>query len=144
MEKDEKLESVLFYLIEKANKVVRRYSQEDFVQAGIPITVDQWLVMKKINDVESINQIELANALFKDKASITRILDLLLKKRLVTKEAGTDKRASVLKLTSQGKTFISQILPRVKSHRKKAIAGMKESELKILREGLQKIISNMS
>jgi MarR family transcriptional regulator for hemolysin len=144
MEKDEKLESVLFYLIEKTNKVVRRYSQEDFSNAGIPITVDQWLVMKKINDVESINQIELANALFKDKASITRILDLLLKKRLVTKDAGADKRSSELKLTSQGKAFIGQILPRVKSHRKKAITGIKETELKTLREALQKIINNMS
>jgi DNA-binding MarR family transcriptional regulator len=144
MEKDEKLESVLFYLIEKTNKVVRRYSQEDFSNAGIPITVDQWLVMKKINDVESINQIELANALFKDKASITRILDLLLKKKLVTKDAGVDKRSSELKLTSQGKAFIGQILPRVKSHRKKAITGIKETELKTLREALQKIINNMS
>jgi DNA-binding MarR family transcriptional regulator len=144
MEKDEKLESVLFYLIEKANKVVRKYSQEDFVNAGIPITVDQWLVMKKINDAESINQIELANALFKDKASINRILDLLLKKKLIVKDTGLDKRESVLMLTNQGKAFIRQIMPKIKAHRKEAINGISDGELKVLRKGLQKIINNMS
>jgi DNA-binding MarR family transcriptional regulator len=143
MAKEQKLEDVLYYLIEKTNKVIRRYSQVRFSEAGIEITVDQWLVLKKISDSERINQIELANALFKDRASITRILDLLLTKRLVRKEEGADKRAYELALTSNGQKFMEQALVIVKNVRKKGIEMMSEREQEQLRSSLQKIINSL-
>ena len=51
-----------------------------FSANGIDLTVDQWLVLKKISDADGLTQIELAEAVFKDRASIKRILDLLLAK----------------------------------------------------------------
>ena len=143
MTKNQKLEDVLFYLIEKTNKVIRRYSQVRFSEAGIEITVDQWLVLKKISDSERITQIELANAIFKDRASITRILDLLLDKNLVYKESGTDKRAYELTLTAAGEKFMEQAFMVVKSVRKKGIQTLTEKEQEQLRQSLQKIISNL-
>ena len=143
MAKDQKLENVLYYLIEKTNKVVRRYSQLRFAEAGIDITVDQWLVLKKIGDSDRITQIELANALFKDRASITRILDLLLSKRLVHKEEGDDKRAYELSLTGKGKKFTEGALSIVKDVRRKGIHTMSEKQQEQLRDSLQKIISNL-
>ena len=143
MAKDQKLEDVLYYLIEKTNKVIRRYSQERFVKAGLNITVDQWLVMKKIHDSERITQIELANALFKDRASITRILDLLLEKKLVRKEEAADKRAYELRLTAAGEKFLEQAFAIVKGSRAKGTGSLSESEIQQLRSGLQKIIKNL-
>ena len=143
MTKNQKLEDVLFYLIEKTNKVIRRYSQVRFSEAGIEITVDQWLVLKKISDSERITQIELANAIFKDRASITRILDLLLDKNLVYKESGTDKRAYELTLTAAGEKFMEQAFMVVKSVRKKGIQTLTEKEQEQLRQSLQKIINNL-
>lgn len=141
MATEQKLEDVLFYLIEKTNKVVRRYSQIRFSEAGIDITVDQWLVLKKISDSERITQIELATALFKDRASITRILDLLLEKRLVRKEEAADKRAYELELTANGQKFMEQALVIVKNVRKKGMEKLSEKEQEQLRNSLQKIIA---
>lgn len=143
MAKDQKLEDVLYYLLEKTNKVIRRYSQVRFSEAGIEITVDQWLVLKKISDSERITQIELANAIFKDRASITRILDLLLEKKLVRKEAGSDRRAYELILTAAGEKFMGKALMIVRSVRKKGIESMTEKEQEQLRTSLQKIINNL-
>jgi DNA-binding MarR family transcriptional regulator len=143
MAKEQKLEEILYYLIEKTNKVIRRYSQVRFIEAGLEITVDQWLVLKKISDSERITQIELANAIFKDRASITRILDLLLEKKLVRKDAGSDKRSYELSLTAAGQRFMEQALVIVKSVRKKGIETMSEKELEQLRHSLQKIIDNL-
>lgn len=144
MAKDQKLEDVLYYLIEKTNKVIRRYSQIRFIEAGIEITVDQWLLLKKISDSERITQIELANALFKDRASITRILVLLLEKRLVRKEAGADKRAYELTLTTNGQRFMEQALVIVKSVRRKGMETMNAKEQEQLRNSLQKIIKSLA
>ena len=143
MAKSQKLEDVLFYLIEKTNKVIRRYSQVRFSEAGLEITVDQWLVLKKISDSERITQIELANAIFKDRASITRILDLLLSKKLVTKEAGADRRAYELTLTAAGEKFMEQAFMIVKNVRKKGIESLTEKEQDQLRQSLQKIIDSL-
>ena len=143
MAKDEKLEGVLYYLIEKANKTARRYSQERFYAANINVTIDQWLVMKKINDSDRISQAELGEALFKDRASITRILDLLLKKKLVRKEVGADQRAYELILTEAGKKFVEKALSEVKAIRKKGIEGLTEKEVEQLKQSLQKIINNL-
>lgn len=143
MAKDQKLEDVLYYLIEKTNKVIRRYSQVRFGEAGIELTVDQWLVLKKISDSERITQIELANAIFKDRASITRILEILLEKKLVKKESGADKRAYELSLTTTGQRFMEQALSIVKTVRKKGIETMSEKEQEQLRASLQKIINNL-
>jgi DNA-binding MarR family transcriptional regulator len=143
MAKDQKLEEVLYYLIEKTNKVIRRYTQVRFTEAGIEVTVDQWLVLKKISDSERITQIELANAIFKDRASITRILDLLLEKRLVRKEEGDDKRAYELTLTANGQKFMEQAIVVVKNVRKKGMEMMSEKEQEQLRNSLQKIISSL-
>jgi DNA-binding MarR family transcriptional regulator len=144
MEKDPKLEDVLYYLIDKTNKVARRHSQERFVEAGFDITIDQWVMMKKISDQEHITQVQLAEALFKDTASITRTLSLLLKKKLVQKKAGVDKRAHELALTDAGQRFIDKALPLVKDLRKEGIKGMTPSEIKALRSGLSKMIENLS
>jgi DNA-binding MarR family transcriptional regulator len=143
MAKELKLEDVLYYLIEKTNKVVRRYSQIRFGKAGIEITVDQWLVLKKISDSERITQIELANAIFKDRASITRILDLLLDKQLVRKEEGADKRSYELALTANGQKFMEQAMVIVKQVRKKGMETIGEKEQEQLRNSLQKIIKNL-
>lgn len=144
MAKEERLENILYYLVEKTNKVVRRYSQEKFYQAGLNITIDQWLVMKKINDSQQISQVELAEALFKDTASITRILSLLIKKKLVKKDVAEDKRAYHLSLTPGGKDFIDKAIKVVNDLRKQGIKGMSDSEVNNLKKSLQKMIDNMS
>jgi MarR family transcriptional regulator, transcriptional regulator for hemolysin len=143
MARDEKLESVLYYLIEKANKVIRRHSQEKFQAAGIDVTIDQWLAMKKIHDNESISQVELAQALFKDTASITRILDILLKKKLVRKNVGSDKRFFELSLTENGEKFVGKALGLVTDLRRQGVSGMTEKEVNQLKTLLQKVINNM-
>jgi DNA-binding MarR family transcriptional regulator len=141
---DKPLESQLFYLIEKANKMGKRYSQEVFTKKGFDVTIDQLLVMKKINDSDKISQKELAETLFKDKASITRILNLLIAKDLVRKTIGNDKRFYELELTKQGKEFAKLIYPHVKAIRKQGVVGLSERELDTLRSCLMKIIINLS
>jgi MarR family transcriptional regulator, transcriptional regulator for hemolysin len=144
MPTDEKLEDVLYYLIDKTNKVARRYSQETFVKAGYDITVDQWLVLKKIWDSEQINQAELAAALFKDTASITRILQILVRKKLVKKDFKEgDRRHFLLSLTAKGEQFYKQVLSLVKTMRMQGVSDFSDSEKEQIKKLLTKMIKNL-
>lgn len=141
---DEKLEDVLYYLIDKTNKVARRFSQDSFSKAGYDITVDQWLVLKKIWDNEQINQVELATSLFKDTASITRILQLLVKKKLVRKDfKENDRRHLLLSLTAKGEQLYKQLLPLVKGMRMQGVADFTEGEREQVKKLLMKMIKNL-
>ena len=63
----EKLDSVLFYYIEKAIKSYRQFAQRELKNAGLIITVDQWLTLNYLNENPQITQKELAEAIFKNK-----------------------------------------------------------------------------
>ena len=77
----EKLEEIIFYTMEKAIKSYRQLAQRNINQSGLDITIDQWLVMKALQSNTSVKQNELATAVFKDAASVTRIIDMLISKK---------------------------------------------------------------
>ena len=139
------LDEVLYFWIDKANKQVRQKSQQVFREKGIDITVDQWLVLKKVSDnAGNANQSELASLVAKDTASVTRILDHLVKKELVLREPSpTDRRSFVIRMTSQGHARYQEILPVVRDLRAKGLHGINEQQIEVTRQVLQKVIGNM-
>ncbi len=139
----EKLDSVLFYYIEKAIKSYRQFAQRELKNAGLSITVDQWLTLNYLNENPQITQKELAEAIFKDTASITRIIDLLVTakyiKRNINKE---DKRKSNLSITNLGLEIIDKASPIVNNYRNQALKGIgiaKENHVKMV---MKTIIKN--
>ncbi|MBK6986339.1 MAG: MarR family transcriptional regulator [Bacteroidetes bacterium] len=139
----EKLDSVLFYYIEKAIKSYRQFAQRELKNAGLSITVDQWLTLNYLNENPQITQKELAEAIFKDTASITRIIDLLVTakyiKRNINKE---DKRKSNLSITNLGLEIIDKASPIVNNYRNQALKGIgiaKEDHVKMV---MKTIIKN--
>lgn len=139
----EKLDSVLFYYIEKAIKTYRQFAQRELKKACLTITVDQWLTLNCLNENPDISQKELAEAVFKDTASITRIIDLLVTakyiKRNINKE---DKRKSNLSITTLGLEIIDKASPIVNDYRNQALKGIgiaKEDHVKMV---MKTIIKN--
>ena len=139
----EKLDSVLFYYIEKAIKTYRQFAQKELKNAGLSITVDQWLTLNYLNENPQISQKQLAEAVFKDTASITRIIELLVNakyiKRNINKE---DRRKSNLSITELGLEIIDKASPIVNNYRNKALKGIglaKEEHVKIV---MKTIIKN--
>ena len=139
----EKLDSVLFYYIEKASKSYRQFAQRELKNAGLIITVDQWLTLNYLNENPQITQKDLAEAVFKDTASITRIIDLLVTakyvKRNINKE---DKRKSNLSITTLGLEIIDKASPIVNNYRNQALKGIgiaKEDHVKMV---MKTIIKN--
>ena len=97
----ENLNSVIFYNIEEAIKTYRMYAQNQLKINQLKITIDQWLVLKCLKENPKATQIELAEKVFKDNASITRIVDLLVKANFLQREINpNDRRKLNLKITA--------------------------------------------
>lgn len=139
------IESVILFQIEKTNKTAKQYSQKELDRLNLGITVDQWVLLKIIEESTTISQKEIALKSVRDPASITRTLDILVKKGLLQREAiPNNRRQYNIQLTQAGKFFVSQNMPIIKEQRKQSVKGFSEEELNILRDYLLRIQNNMT
>lgn len=112
-------------------------------EQNIDITVDQYLVLSRLYEKEGWTQSELASLTYKDKSSITRILDLLVKKKYVERRnIENDRRAYEIYLTISGKEIIEKVIEIADKHMKKGIKGLTENEIKQVKDILNKIHDN--
>ena len=77
---DKKLEEVVYFLAERMMRRAKEYSKKQFKKEKIDLTIDQWVVLKRISEDVGISQVEIATTTYKDPAAVTRILDILVKK----------------------------------------------------------------
>ncbi len=133
----------VLYTIEQAIKEYRKVCQKNIEKLVSDITVDQCLVLIILNENEKISQIEIAKLIFKDNASVTRIIELMVKKDYLIREANEiDKRKSKLVITQKGRETIVLLTPVFKLNRKTALDGLSLDEIELLDKLLHKIISN--
>jgi MarR family transcriptional regulator, transcriptional regulator for hemolysin len=139
----ETLGSIFFYNLDKAIKAYRQYAQVQLKKNGFDVTVDQWLVLKSISDNSDIQQNELSELVFKDKASVTRIIDVLVAAKLLTRDSHPESgRRRQLSITTKGRKLLKDIQPYVLKNRKQALKNISEKEIAIAEKVLKTISSN--
>lgn len=137
-------ETVL-YTIEQAIKEYRKFSQINISKITDGITVDQALTLILIDKNPDLNQKELSNLIFKDYASITRIIELMVKKEYLKRTINkNDRRRFNLNITTKGRDTINALTPTIEHNRNTALNGLTASQILELQNTLQLIISNCS
>ncbi len=133
----------IFYTIEQTIKEYRKFAQKKIKELLTDLSLDQAMVLIIISENPKLLQIEVAELIFKDYASLTRMIDLMVKngylKRQVNKE---DRRRSHLKILAKGQKAVKQLQPLILANRKTALTGLLEKDINILDKHLKKIVSN--
>lgn len=133
----------VLYTIEQTIKEYRKISQKNISQIVNDITVDQALVLIIIDKNADYSQKEIAELIFKDNASITRIIELMVKKDYLTRKTNElDRRKFNLEITEKGKKTIELLNPAILKNRQTALEGLSENEIELLDKILTKIILN--
>jgi len=139
----EKLDSIIFYNLDKAIRTYRNYAQRQLKANGFNITIDQWLIIKAILENPGITQNEIGDLAFKDNASVTRIIDLLVKSGYIIRNINSDdRRKTNLEVTESGKEIIKQVQNLIENNRKTALKDVSKEELEIMNSALLKISKN--
>lgn len=134
----------VFYSIDQAIKEYRKYAQNEISRTVPNITLDQALILLVIdNNAEEYSQTELALILFKDFASLTRMIELLVKNGFIHRTASAvDRRKTCLKLTAKGNATIQELTPIIFQNRINALEGITDVEMSNLKLTLNKITDN--
>jgi DNA-binding MarR family transcriptional regulator len=137
-------QQTIFYAIEQSIKEYRKYAQNQISKTVSNITLDQALVLLVIDNKNiEHSQTELSQILFKDFASMTRMIELMVKNGFIQRlENKIDRRKTSLKLTSKGNVTIKKLTPIIFQNRTIALEGISEIELNNLKLTLNKITNN--
>lgn len=133
----------VLYSIEQAIKEYRKIAQKNISKIVKDITIDQCLILIILDKDATISQNELAHLIFKDKASITRMIELMVKKEYLIRTIHTeDRRKFNLEITQKGATTLDLISPIITLNRETALNGFSFDEIALLDKMLHKIITN--
>jgi DNA-binding MarR family transcriptional regulator len=118
-----------FFKIDTTIKKIRNALQKRFADAGFDLTVDQWVVVDHLHRNPGIAQNTLAELTAKDAPTVTRIIDLLVKKELVERRmADDDRRKFLVSLTTSGEQIYEQMLPVVVDIRRKGWGNLSDDD----------------
>ncbi len=139
-----KLPHVLLFLIDQTSRISKQYSQKELDSRQLGITVDQWVLLKVIEENEGASQKDLAIKSVRDPASITRTLDILQKKGLIVRQLiPNNRRQYSIHLTDVGKLFIGENMDMINRHRAKSLEGFSQKEIEQFKSFLLRVQENM-
>jgi DNA-binding MarR family transcriptional regulator len=135
-----------FFKIDTTIKKIRQSLQKKLDDFNTDLTVDQWVLLDHIFRYEAngISQNELAEMTVKDAPTVTRIIDLLVKKGLAERTmAENDRRKFKITLTEAGRAKFHEAYPLVADIRKKGWGEMTDDDYKTFVKILDSIYNNM-
>ena len=132
------------FITGKASTAIARRLQKKFNAAGLNITIEQWSVLYHLWKQEGISQQELCNATFRDKPSITRLVDNLEKLNLVKRVASeNDRRINLIYLTKQAQKLQEETMAIADETLNEALITVPADRIDVCKEVLQIVYDNL-
>ncbi|MFC3198138.1 MarR family winged helix-turn-helix transcriptional regulator [Parapedobacter deserti] len=91
---------------------VRHYFQKRFAALELDVTYEMVRVLLILSKQKYMNQQQIADVTFKNKASLTSLIDNLQKRGLVVRnEDSADRRNKIITLTAKGRELVGVVQP---------------------------------
>ncbi|MCF8038092.1 MAG: MarR family transcriptional regulator [Desulfohalobiaceae bacterium] len=111
---------------------------------GLEITPEQWSVLSCLWEKEGLYSTEIAEKTGRDKHTISRIINLLLKKGLVRRQRDPqDKRRAYLYLSEKGRELERPVNAVVEDFCARVFRGVSESEVMQLQRIQERFLENI-
>ncbi|MES2517317.1 MAG: MarR family transcriptional regulator [Bacteroidota bacterium] len=136
-----------FFKIDTTIKKIRQSLQKKLDDLKVDLTVDQWVLLDHVYRHEGggISQNELAEMTVKDAPTVTRIIDLLVKKGLAERTmAENDRRKFNITLTEAGRNKFHEAYPIVAEVRRKGWGELNDDDYKTFVRILDSIYTNIT
>jgi DNA-binding MarR family transcriptional regulator len=133
------------FITGKASTAIARRLQKNFKAAGVEITIEQWSVLYHLWKEDGQSQQQLCDATFRDKPSITRLVDNLEKLGLVKRMSSKDdRRINKICLTPEAEKLQENTMEVANQTLNEALVGVTNGQIEIAKEVLQKVYENLS
>ena len=132
-------------IINRSGRLLSNKLNKTFSEKGYKITREQWITLSVLTDEKGITQQELADKGFKNKASITSLIDHMEANNLVIRSSDKkDRRIKRIYLTKEGEDLYVKLTKSAYTVIDKAVKNIDEDDLQKSIDILNKIINNLT
>jgi DNA-binding MarR family transcriptional regulator len=133
------------FITGKASTAIARRLQKKFNTSTMNLTIEQWSVLYHLWKQDGASQQELCNATFRDKPSITRLVDNLEKLNLVKRVPDEkDRRINKIFLTRQAQKLQEETMQLAEETLNEALNGVPPEHVEICKAVLQTVYDNLN
>jgi DNA-binding MarR family transcriptional regulator len=137
------IDSSIAYLVGRTSRSIIKQLTNKFSNAGFDVSYEQWSILVHLYRKDGQTQQELADIAVKDKAAITRLLNVLEKKNIVLRIPDrNDKRSKLVYLTNKAKEFKLELIAVVEELLKESETDISSDEMEQCKTTLNKIFTN--
>lgn len=138
------LDNALAFWMYRANQALRNESFREFRERGIELTPEQWMILVRLWEREGRSQNDLCDSTFRDRPTMSRILEGMERRGFVLRRADpNDKRSRLVYLTPLGHGLKKQLVPVVRKLVTRALHGVSRQDLETTRQTLRRIFENL-
>lgn len=121
----------------------KQYLNSIFLRNGIDASADQFVILSVLLIKNGIVQKKLSEQCYKSDSNITRILNVMENKELITRKKGTDGRSRSIFLTEKGTLLYQRLAPLAAAYNSQLFEGFSEEEIIIYRGLLMRMRENL-
>ena len=142
--KNYQLDESIGYKLFHASRLMNSRLNQNFRLHEYSITYEQWQVLSRLYEEDGITQNQLAISIERDQASISRLIDNMIKKELVERVSDdTDKRIKRIYLMKESKEIQRDLEDLALKTISQATRNMSEKELEVCLKMLDQIRENL-
>ncbi len=132
------------FITGKASTAIARRLAKKIQYCRMNITIEQWSVLYHLWKQDGSSQQELCNATFRDKPSITRLVDNLEKLNLVKRVASeNDRRINLIFLPKQAQKLQEETMELAEETLNEALKTVPAEKIEVCKEVLQIVYDNL-
>ncbi|MDF3066981.1 MAG: Transcriptional regulator, MarR family [Polyangiaceae bacterium] len=138
------LKRALPFLVHACYQQLRSLTYKEFLQHGLELTPEQWVVLVQLWQKDGQSQSALGELTLRDKPTVSRILDTMERSGLINRQPDeADARTKLVKLTRAGKSLEPKLVPVAKQLVARLERGISESDLETTHRTLSRMLENL-
>ncbi|WP_166239628.1 MarR family winged helix-turn-helix transcriptional regulator [Paenibacillus turpanensis] len=139
-----RLDKSIGHKITQATRLMTNRLNQNFKASGLPVTNEQWSIMIRLWERDGLYQHELASSTQRDEASVSRLINNMMKRNLVVRRPHpTDKRANLIYLTEEGREMQKALIEQALLTIEQTTEGIDEKDLETFMRVADQIITNL-
>ena len=138
------LDSAIGFVVGRTCHIMRKAFGKTFLDAGHSVTPEEWVLLNRLWALDGQRPAGLAESTIRDRSTVTRLLDGMVRKGLVRRKTDpNDRRAVQTWLTPEGTALKRQLIPVAERLLERATRGISPSQLETTKETLHKLQANL-
>lgn len=138
------LDDAVGFVVEVTEQLMKRELRKSFKHHGLDLTPYQWIVLYRLTQSDGLNQAEIAELTTRDRPNITRIIDVMERRRLIERRvSSSDRRVNRVFLTDQGRKIFERLPAIVSEHLERATTGIPPQDIETTKSVLRQMCRNL-